>query len=80
MKLNRDTLDEFKEFMVQSSNDDIYYQLKDWISNYDYDASENAVDDFNADDHFNEIVDYFMDNLHGSLQWVETESYRPHTK
>ena len=61
MKLNQDSIDEFKEFIVQSSNDDIYYQLKEWI---------NGSDDYEGEDNFDVIMDYFIENLHGSLQWV----------
>jgi len=61
MKLNQDSIDEFKEFIVQSSNDDIYYQLKEWI---------HGSDDYEGEDNFDVIMDYFIENLHGSLQWV----------
>jgi len=71
MKLNQNSIDEFKDFIIQSVNEDVYYQLKEWIHNYDDDEGE---------DNFDTIMDYFIANLHGSLQWVETETYRPHSK
>ena len=75
MKLNKDSIDEFKDYLVQSVNDDIYYQLKDWVANYDW--SNESFDE--GEDDFDKIIDYFIENLHGSLQWVETEPHRPHT-
>ena len=63
MKLNKDSVDEFKDYLVESMNDDIYYQLKDWVNTYDDDEGE---------DDFNTIIEYFIENLRGSLQWVES--------
>jgi len=63
MKLNQQAVDEFKDYLVESMNDDIYYQLKDWVNTYDDDEGE---------DDFNTIIEYFIENLRGSLQWVET--------
>ena len=65
MKLNQETLDEFKDYLVQSMNDDIYYQLKHWVDTYD--------DEDKGEDDYNKIIDYFIANLHGSLQWVESK-------
>jgi len=65
MKLNQETLDEFKDYLVQSMNDDIYYQLKHWVDTYD--------DEDEGEDDYNKIIDYFIANLHGSLQWVESK-------
>ena len=59
MTLNETALDEFKEYLVQSMNADVYYQLKDWLN--------SQVDE---DQDYQEVIDYFVDNLHGSLQWV----------
>jgi hypothetical protein len=53
-------IDEFKDYLIQSMNEDVYYQLKDWIS--------QAADD---DEDYEKVMDYFMDNLHGSLVWDE---------
>ena len=60
MKLNSQTIDDFKSFLVDSMNEDVYYQLKDWVN--------QSIDD-NQD--FDEVIDFFVDNLHGSLQWID---------
>ena len=62
MKLNQDSVDEFKDYLVQSMNEDVYYQLKHWVDTYD--------DEDEGEDDYNKIIDFFIDNLHGSLQWV----------
>ena len=62
MKLDQDALDEFKDFIVQSMNEDVYYQLKDWIDSSDITSDE-----------YDKALDYFIANLHGSLQWVDTK-------
>ena len=60
MKLNSEAIEDFKDYIIQSMNDDVYYQLKDWVS--------TQIDD---DQNFNEAMDFFVDNLHGSLQWID---------
>ena len=60
MELNSLAIDNFKDYLVQSMNDDVYYQLKDWI--------HQELDD---DQDFNEAIDFFLNGLHGSLQWVD---------
>ena len=60
MKLDQISIDEFKDYLVQSMNDDVYYQLKDWVN--------GQIDD---DQDYSEVIDYFINNLHGSLQWVK---------
>ena len=64
MKLNKDSIDEFKDYLVQSMNEDVYYQLQHWVDTYD--------DEDEGEDDYNKIIDYFIANLHGSLQWVES--------
>ena len=61
MKLNQDAVDEFKEHLVYLMNDDVYNQLKDWLNHVD----------FEDEDDYHKIIDFFIDNLHGSLQWVD---------
>jgi len=60
MKLDSLAIEEFKDYIIQSMNEDIYYQLKDWVG--------NQIDD---DQDYSEVLDFFVDNLHGSLQWID---------
>ena len=60
MKLNQLAIEEFKDYLVQSMNEDVYYQLKHWVS--------TQIDD---DQQFSDVIDYFMDNLNGSLGWID---------
>ena len=60
MKLDNLTIQEFKDHLVQSMNEDVYYQLKDWIN--------TQLDD---DQDYEQAIDFFVDNLHGSLQWID---------
>ena len=60
MKLNSEAIANFKESLVESMNDDVYYHLKHWI--------HTEIDD---DQNFDQVLDYFCDNLHGSLQWID---------
>lgn len=59
MKLDELAVEEFKDYIVQSSNQDVYYQLKDWIN-----------DQIDNDQDYSEVMDFFINNLHGSLQWT----------
>ena len=59
MELNTLAIEEFKDYLVQSMNEDVYYQLKHWI---------NA--EIDEDQDFEKVMDFFVDNLHGSLQWI----------
>tara|TARA_B100000902_G_C26461260_1_gene505538 strand:- start:125 stop:319 length:195 start_codon:yes stop_codon:yes gene_type:complete len=61
MNLNQQAVDEFIDYLVQSMNEDVYYQLKHWVDISDDDEGEND---------YNKIMDFFIDNLHGSLQWI----------
>jgi len=58
MKLDSIAIEEFKEFLVASMNEDVYYQLKSWVSNQ-----------LDEDQDFETVIDYFLDNLHGGLTW-----------
>tara|TARA_Y100000004_G_scaffold162747_1_gene191712 strand:- start:3935 stop:4117 length:183 start_codon:yes stop_codon:yes gene_type:complete len=60
MKLDKLAIEEFKEYLIQSMNEDVYYQLKHWV--------DTQIDE-NQD--FSEVMDFFVDNLHGSLQWID---------
>ena len=60
MKLNKLAIEEFKDYLIQSTNDDVYYQLKDWVN--------SQIDD---DQDYEQVIDFFIDNLHGSLQWID---------
>ena len=59
MKLDELAVEEFKDYIVESSNQDVYYQLKDWIN-----------DQIDNDQDYSEVMDFFINNLHGSLQWT----------
>ena len=60
MKLDKLAIEEFKDYLIQSMNEDVYYQLKDWVS--------AELDD---DQDYEQAIDFFIDNLHGSLQWID---------
>ena len=60
MKLDQNSIDEFKDYLVQSMNEDVYYQLKHWLDTSDITSDE-----------YEKALEYFTFNLHGSLQWVE---------
>ena len=53
-------VEEFKSYLVETMNEDVYYQMKSFLENVDID-----------DDEYNDMLDYMVDNLHGSLQWVD---------
>ena len=59
MKLDSTAIEEFKDFLIQSMNEDVYYQLKDWV--------KGQMDD---DQDYEEVIAFFVDNLHGSLSWT----------
>ena len=60
MILDQNSIDVFKDYVVQSTNDDIYYQLKDYLA--------NSLDE---DQDFADVIDYFINNLTGSLTWTD---------
>ena len=59
--MNAQLIEEFKAYLVESMNDDVYYQLKDWL------AQNSEVDE----DEYRETLDYIVDNINGGLQWVD---------
>ena len=60
MKLDKSAIDDFKDYIVQTMNEDVYYQLKHWV--------DTQIEE---DQDFAEVMDFFVDNLHGSLQWID---------
>ena len=60
MKLDSLAIEEFKDYLIQSMNEDIYYQLKHWV--------DTQIDE---DQDYEKVLDFFVDNLHGSLQWID---------
>ena len=60
MKLDESAINEFKEYLVETLNEDVYYQLKHWV--------DTQIDD---DQDYSEVLDFFVDNLDGSLQWID---------
>ena len=60
MELNSEAIVDFKEYIVAAMNDDVYYQLKDWLNQQ-----------LDEDQDFDKAMDFFVDNLHGSLQWID---------
>ena len=60
MLQNPEAIQSIKEYLVETMNQDVYYQLKDYIN--------QAITD---DEDYDEVIDYFVDNLHGSLQWID---------
>jgi len=60
MKLDKLAIEEFKEYLIQSMNEDVYYQLKHWV--------DTQIDE---DQEFSDVMDFFVNNLHGSLQWID---------
>ena len=65
MLQNPEAINDFKDYLIQSMNEDVYYQLKDYIG--------QAIED---DEDYERVMDYFMDNLHGSLQWIDDRRER----
>jgi len=62
MLRNPEAIESFKEYLIQSMNEDVYYQLKHFIN--------ESIED---DEDYGTVMDYFLDNLHGSLIWKETK-------
>ena len=55
MELNQNTIENFIDELVQSFNEDVYYQLKEFIHlNF-------------SDDDYEKAMAYFIQNLHGGL-------------
>ena len=59
MKLDSLAIEEFKDFIFQSMNEQIYYELKTWV-----------MDQLDEDQEWDEVMDFFVNNLHGSLEWT----------
>ena len=53
-------VEQFKSFLVETMNEDVYYQMKSFLDQIDID-----------DDEYSDTLDYMCDNLHGSLQWID---------
>ncbi len=53
-------IEDFKAHLVETMNEDVYYQLKSWLEMIDMDEDE-----------YSDILDYMCENLHGSLKWVD---------
>ena len=60
MLQNPEAIQSFKEYLVESMNEDVYYQLKHFV--------DQSIED---DEDYDQVIDYFVDNLHGSLQWID---------
>ena len=52
---------QFKDYLVEVVNQDVYYQLKSWLEQCDID-----------DEDYSEVLNYVCDNLTGSLDWVDS--------
>ena len=53
-------IEDFKQYLVASMNEDVYYQLKSYLENADIE-----------DEDYSEALDFMVANIHGSQQWVE---------
>ena len=60
MLQNPEAIQSFKEYLVETMNEDVYYQLKHFV--------DISIED---DEDYDKVIDYFVDNLHGSLQWID---------
>ena len=60
MELNKLAIEEFKDYVIQSMNEDVYSQLKSWIG--------EQIDD---PDDYSKAIEFFIENLHGSLAWID---------
>ena len=54
-------IDEFKSYLIEVYNDDVYYQLKNFLE-----GCEEL-----SDEDYSETLDYIVDNLHGNIAWVD---------
>lgn len=59
MDLDSLAIQEFKDFVVESANEDVYYQLKEWVW--------RSID---SDQDYEKAMDFFLDNLHGGITWT----------
>ena len=58
--MNTQMIEEFKTHFVDTMNENMYYELKDWVA--------QNIDD---DDLYGETLDYMVQNINGDLQWVD---------
>ena len=58
MQLNNESLTAVKVYLADGANNDIYYQLKEYVS-------MNIGDD----ESYSEALEWFVENLIGSLVW-----------
>ena len=54
--LDSQALEEFKAWLVDNYNEDVYYQLKDYLTPYE---------------NYSQAMDYFLENLHGNVVWQQ---------
>ena len=54
-------MEDFKTYLIESYNDDVYYQLKSFLQ---------QCEDL-SDDDYSETLDYIVNNLHGNIAWVD---------
>lgn len=54
IELNDQTLAAFKSYLLASYTQDIYYQMKSYLEEYD---------------NYSEALEYFIENLTSDLQW-----------
>ena len=55
--LNDQSVEDFKSYLLAAYTQDIYYQLKDYLAEYE---------------NYSEALEYFIDNLTSDLQWSES--------
>jgi len=58
--MNAQMIEEFKAYLVATMNENVYDELKDWVA-------QNCIDD----DLYGATLDYMVQNINGSLQWVD---------
>ena len=58
MQLNNESLTAVKTYLADGANNDIYYELKEYLN-------MNLEEDQN----YSEALDWFVENLIGSLVW-----------
>ena len=57
--MNTQMIEQFKTHLVATMNENVYYELQDWVAqNCDDDAYESTLD-------------YLAENINGNLQWVD---------
>ena len=52
--LDSQALEQFKAWLVERYNEDVYYQLKDYLAPYE---------------NYSQALDYFCENLDGNITW-----------